>query len=109
MKLANIEAVREYAVEGPKGVELGHSEDLRCLAYFFKAGQRLGPMHHAADILFYIVRGRARVRIAHREEDGRSGEIFIGQAGEEVWIGNHGRDELIVLAVLAEPKRSNAG
>jgi quercetin dioxygenase-like cupin family protein len=106
MKLATIEAVREYAVEGPKGVELGHSKDLRCLAYFFKAGQRLGPVHHAADTLFYIVRGRARMRIGNREEGGRSGEIFIGQAGEEIGIGNDGRDELIVLAVLTRAQEN---
>lgn len=101
MKLANLEAVREYAVEGPKGVELGHSAHLRCLAYFFKAGQRFGPVRHPTDLLCYIVRGRARVRIGTQDETGRSGEVFLGQAGEEVWIGNDGRDELIVLTVLA--------
>jgi quercetin dioxygenase-like cupin family protein len=49
----------------------------------------------------YVVRGRARVRIGDQEEEGRAGDLFIGGDGDEVWIGNAGRDELILFAVVA--------
>ncbi|MGH7404505.1 MAG: cupin domain-containing protein [Candidatus Methylomirabilales bacterium] len=101
MRLANIETVREYQVNGPKSVELGQGTHLRCVAYFFKAGQRLEPTRHGSDTLMYVVRGRARIRIGDREEEGRAGDLFMAGEGDEVWIGNAGRDELILLAVVA--------
>lgn len=103
MKLANIDAVREYRVNGPKTVDLGRGMHLTCLAHFFKAGQRLGPARRVTDTLFYIVRGRARVRIADQEEDGRPGDLFLAGGTEEFSIGNSGRDEMILLAVAATP------
>jgi mannose-6-phosphate isomerase-like protein (cupin superfamily) len=101
VRLANIETVREYQVNGPKSVELGQGTHLRCVAYFFKAGQRLGPTHHCSDTVMYVVRGRARIRIGDREEEGRAGDLFMAGDGDEVWIGNAGRDELILFAVAA--------
>lgn len=101
MKLANIEAVRQYQVNGPKAVEVAKGTDLRCVAYFFKAGQRLGLTRHSADTFFYIVRGRARVRIGSHEEEGRGGDLFMAGERDEVSIGNAGRDELILFAVVA--------
>jgi len=103
VKLANIDAVREYKVNGPKRVELGRGRHFGCLAYFFKAGQRLGPQRHDADTLLYIVRGRARIRIANQEDDGRAGDVFMAGGEDEVWVGNAGRDEMILLAVVAPP------
>lgn len=104
MKLANIDAVREYKVNGPNTVPLRGGTHLSCLAHFFKAGQRLGPARHVTDTLFYIVRGRARIRIANQEEDGRPGDLFLAGGQQEVWIGNSGRDEMILLTVLATPR-----
>jgi quercetin dioxygenase-like cupin family protein len=100
VRLANIETVREYQMNGPKSVELGQGKHLRCVAYFFKAGQRLGSMRHSGEILFHVVRGRARVRIGDREEEGRSGDVFMAGDGDVVSIGNAGRDELILFAVM---------
>lgn len=100
VRLANIETVREYQVNGPKSVELGKGRHLSCIAYFFKAGQRLGPTRRSGDTLMYVVRGRARVRIGDQEEEGRAGDLFMGGDGDEVWIGNAGRDELILFAVV---------
>jgi len=100
VRLANIETVREYQVNGPKSVELGQGTHLRCVAYFFKAGQRLGPTRHSGETLFHVVRGRARVRIGDREEEGRAGDLFMAGDGDEIWIGNAGRDELILFAVV---------
>jgi quercetin dioxygenase-like cupin family protein len=101
VRLANIETVREYQVNGPKSVELGQGTHLRCVAYFFKAGQRLGPMHHSGETLLHVVRGRARIRIGDREEEGRARDLFMAGDGDEVWIGNAGRDELILFVVVA--------
>jgi mannose-6-phosphate isomerase-like protein (cupin superfamily) len=101
VRLANIETVREYQVNGPKSVELGQGTHLRCVAYFFKSGQRLGPTRHCSDTVMYVVRGRARIRIGDREEEGRAGDLFMAGDGDEVWIGNTGRDELILFAVAA--------
>ena len=101
MKLANIEAVRQYGVDRPQSVELGRGAHLSSLAYFFKAGQRLGLQRPSSDTLLYIVRGRARVRISTTEDDGRAGDLFMARGDDEVWIGNSGRDELIVFAVMA--------
>jgi mannose-6-phosphate isomerase-like protein (cupin superfamily) len=101
VRLANIETVREYQVNGPKSVELGQGTHLRCVAYFFKSGQRLGPTRYCSDTVMYVVRGRARIRIGDREEEGRSGDLFMAGDGDEVWIGNTGRDELILFAVAA--------
>jgi quercetin dioxygenase-like cupin family protein len=100
VKLANIDAVREYQVNGPKSVELGQGKHLRCVAYFFKAGQRLGPTRHPGEILLHVVRGRARVRIGDREEEGRAGDLFMAGDGDAVSIGNAGRDELILVGVM---------
>ncbi len=100
VRLANIETVREYQVNGPKSVELGQGTHLRCVAHFFKSGQRLGPTRHGSDTLMYVVRGRARIRIGDREEEGRAGDLFMAGDGDEVWIGNTGRDELILFAVM---------
>jgi quercetin dioxygenase-like cupin family protein len=104
-KLANIEAVREYAVDAPKTAELGRRPQLRCFAYFFKAGQRLAPQTSGGDALLFIVRGRARVRIGDREEEGRAGDVFMAAEAEAIAIGNTGRDELIVLAAIASGEK----
>ena len=101
MKLANIDSVREYTVDGANTVELGRRAHLRCLAYFFKAGQRLRPQAYGSDALLYVVRGRARVRIGDHEEEGRAGDVFMAGAAQDIAIGNAGRDELIVFAAVA--------
>ena len=41
------------------------------------------------------------VRIGDQEEEGRAGDLFMGGDGDEVWIGNAGRDELILFVVVA--------
>jgi quercetin dioxygenase-like cupin family protein len=101
LKLVNIETVREYQVNGPKSVELSKGRQLSCVAYFFKAGQRLGPARYCGDTLMYVIRGRARLRIGDQEEEGRAGDLFMAGDGDAVSIGNAGRDELILLAVVA--------
>ncbi|MFQ5839734.1 MAG: cupin domain-containing protein [Candidatus Methylomirabilales bacterium] len=100
MRLPNVESVREFGEGGPHLAPLGRAGPVRCFAYFFKSGQRLGPERREETLSLYVIRGRVRVTGEGHEEEGHSGDVFLIPAGEAYAVTNAGRDELVVFATV---------
>jgi quercetin dioxygenase-like cupin family protein len=91
-----------YSPEKMKKIGLVDTPNLFCDAYCFEPGQaQAGHRHAVGDKLYYVLSGRARIRVGEDERDVRPGDLVCAPAGEDHAVSNPGPGRLAVLVVMA--------
>ena len=91
-----------FSAEKMRKVGLVDTPSLFCDAYCFEPGQeQQGHVHAVGDKLYFVLEGRARIRIGADERDVGPGDLACAPAGEEHGVKNPGPDRLVLLVMMA--------
>jgi mannose-6-phosphate isomerase-like protein (cupin superfamily) len=91
-----------FAADKMKKVNLFDTERMFCDVYCFEPGQeQTAHAHKGSDKIYYILQGRAQVRIAQETKEIHPGGIAMAPAGAEHGVRNPGPERLTVLVFMA--------
>jgi len=91
-----------FSPEKLKKVGLVDTPNLFCDVYCLEAGQeQAGHRHAVGDKLYFVLEGRARIRVGADERDVGPGDLACAPAGEEHGVKNPGPDRLVLLVMMA--------
>ena len=97
---ANTQA--QFAAEKMQKNNLFTTERLFCDVYCFEAGQaQTGHAHAGSDKVYYVIDGRARIRIGVEEREVGAGTAALAPSGVMHAIANPGPERLRVLVLMA--------
>lgn len=91
-----------FSSEKMKKVNLFTTDRMFCDVYCFEPGQEQTPhTHTGSDKIYYVLEGRATVRVGDETRQLGQGEIALAPSGEEHGVSNHGPGQLILLVYMA--------
>jgi mannose-6-phosphate isomerase-like protein (cupin superfamily) len=97
-----IDSHLRFAAEKMQKVNLFETERMFCDVYCFEAGQeQTAHAHKASDKVYYVLHGRAQIRIADSTKDLGPGGIALAPAGAEHGVHNPGPERLTLLVFMA--------
>ena len=100
----DIAAQLRFAVEKMQKVNLFDTERMFCDVYCFEAGQeQTAHAHKASDKVYYVLQGKALIRVAEDTRELTAGGIALAPAGAEHGVRNPGPERLTLL-VFMSPK-----
>ena len=95
-----------FSSEKMKKVNLFTTDRMFCDVYCFEPGQEQTPhTHTGSDKIYYVLNGRATVRVGQETRELGAGDIAIAPSGAEHGVSNTSADQLTVLVFMA-PKPS---
>ena len=99
-----ITAHQRFAAEKMQKVNVFDTERMFCDVYCFEAGQeQTAHAHKSSDKIYYVLEGKALIRVAEETRELSPGEIALAPAGAEHGVRNPGPARLTLL-VLMTPK-----
>ncbi len=91
-----------FSSEKMKKVNLFTTDRMFCDVYCFEPRQEQTPhTHTGSDKIYYVLDGRATVRIGQETRELEPGEIALAPSGAEHGVSNRGSDQLTVLVFMA--------
>ena len=100
----DIAAHLRFAADKMQKVNLFDTERMFCDVYCFEAGQeQTAHAHKASDKVYYVLQGKALIRVAEDTRELHPGGIALAPAGAEHGVRNPGPERLTLL-VLMTPK-----
>ena len=91
-----------FTNEKMQKVNLFDTERMFCDVYCFEAGQEQTPhAHKGSDKVYYVLQGKAQIRIAQETKDLGPGSVVLAPAGVDHGIRNPGPERLTVLVFMA--------
>lgn len=101
-----IETCLRFSTEKMQKVNLFDTERMFCDVYCFEAGQeQTAHAHKSSDKIYYVLQGKARIRVAEESRELSPGGIALAPAGAEHGVSNPGPARLMLLVFMA-PKPS---
>ena len=95
-----------FSSEKMKKVNLFTTDRMFCDVYCFEPGQEQTPhTHTGSDKIYYVLDGRATVRIGQEIKELEAGDIAMAPSGAEHGVSNTSAEQLTVLVFMA-PKPS---
>ena len=99
-----IAAHLRFAADKMQKVNLFDTERMFCDVYCFEAGQeQTAHAHKASDKVYYVLQGKALIRVAEETQELIAGGIALAPAGAEHGVRNPGPERLTLL-VFMSPK-----
>lgn len=91
-----------FASEKMQKINVFDTERMFCDVYCFEAGQeQTAHAHKASDKVYYVLQGKAQIRIADDTKDLGPGGIALAPAGAEHGVRNPGPEQLTLLVFMA--------
>lgn len=91
-----------YATDKMQKVNLFDTPRFFCDVYGFEPGQSQKPHAHAgSDKVYFVLEGRARVRVGTEELELTEGQSALAPSGEDHGVTNPGPGRLAVLVFMA--------
>ena len=91
-----------FSDEKMKKVSLFTTDRMFCDVYCFEPDQKQTPhTHTGSDKIYYVLEGKAEIRIGQETKDVGPGEIALAQSGAEHGVSNPGPGRLTVLVFMA--------
>jgi quercetin dioxygenase-like cupin family protein len=101
-RFRHVPSLLSFAADKMKKVGLVDTPNLFCDVYCFEPGQaQAGHRHTVGDKLYYVLAGRARIRVGADEREVQPGALVCAPAGEEHGVVNPGPERLALLVVMA--------
>jgi len=99
-----IAAHLRFAADKMQKVNLFDTERMFCDVYCFEVGQeQTAHAHKASDKIYYVLQGKALIRVAEDTQELAPGGIALAPAGAEHGVRNPGPERLTLL-VFMSPK-----
>ena len=99
-----IAARLRFSTEKMQKVNLFDTERMFCDVYCFETGQeQTAHAHHSSDKVYYVLQGKAVIRVAEETRELSPGGIALAPAGAEHGVSNPGPERLTLL-VFMTPK-----
>ncbi|MGE0679831.1 MAG: cupin domain-containing protein [Candidatus Binatia bacterium] len=97
-----IAARLRFATEKLQKVNLFDTERMFCDVYCFEPGQeQTAHAHNSSDKIYYVLQGKAFVRVAGETRELSPGGIALAPAGAEHGVSNPGPERLTLLVFMA--------
>jgi mannose-6-phosphate isomerase-like protein (cupin superfamily) len=97
-----IEKHLRFNAEKMQKVNLFDTERMFCDVYCFEAEQeQTSHAHKSSDKIYYVLEGRARIRVAEETKEVNAGGIALAPAGAEHGVRNPGPARLTLLVFMA--------
>ena len=91
-----------FAAEKMQKVNLFDTERMFCDVYCFETGQeQTSHAHKSSDKIYYVLEGKAHIRVAEETREISSGGIALAPAGAEHGVRNPGPARLTLLVFMA--------
>ena len=91
-----------FSSEKMKKVNLFTTDRMFCDVYCFEPGQAQTPhMHTGSDKIYYVLEGRATIRMGQETRELGAGDIAMAPSGAEHGVSNTSADQLTVLVFMA--------
>lgn len=91
-----------FTADKMKKVNLFDTERMFCDVYCFEAGQeQTAHAHKASDKVYYVLQGKALIRVAEHTRELTAGGIALAPAGAEHGVRNPGPERLTLLVFMA--------
>ena len=91
-----------FSSEKMKKVNLFTTDRMFCDVYCFEPGQAQTPHSHAgSDKIYYVLEGRATVRIGDDTRELGPGEIALAPSGAEHGVTNAATERLTLLVYMS--------
>ncbi len=102
MMIVTVADRMHFSSEKMQKVGLVESDRLFLDLYCLGPGQaQRAHIHPDSDKVYYVLRGRARVRIAEEEEDVAAGQAVLAPAGAPHGVSNATTEPLTLLVFMA--------
>jgi mannose-6-phosphate isomerase-like protein (cupin superfamily) len=102
MQITTVATRIRFADEGMQKVGLFETDRFFFDLYCLKPGQAQKVHTHAgSDKVYYVLSGRATVRVAEEQQDLIAGQTVLAPAGEEHGVTNAGEEPLTLLVFMA--------
>jgi mannose-6-phosphate isomerase-like protein (cupin superfamily) len=97
-----IAAHLRFATEKMQKVNVFDTERMFCDVYCFEAGQaQTAHAHNSSDKIYYVLQGKALIRVAEETRELSPGGIVLAPAGAEHGVSNPGPERLTLLVFMA--------
>ena len=97
-----VTAHQRFAVEKMQKVNLFDTERMFCDVYCFEPGQeQTTHAHKSSDKIYYVLEGKAHIRVAAETKELSPGGIALAPAGAEHGVRNPGPTRLTLLVFMA--------
>ena len=97
-----ITAHQRFAAEKMQKVNVFDTERMFCDVYCFEAGQeQTAHAHKSSDKIYYVLEGKAHIRVAGDTQELSPGGIALAPAGAEHGVSNPGPTRLTLLVFMA--------
>jgi mannose-6-phosphate isomerase-like protein (cupin superfamily) len=91
-----------FAADKMKKVNLFDTERMFCDVYCFEPGQmQTAHAHKDSDKVYYVLQGRAAIRVGTETHELGPGNIVLAPAGSEHSVHNPGSERMTVLVFMA--------
>ena len=91
-----------FATDKMQKVNLFDTERMFCDVYCFEAGQKqTAHAHTSSDKIYYVLQGKALIRVAEETRELGPGGIALAPAGAEHGVSNPGPERLTLLVFMA--------
>jgi quercetin dioxygenase-like cupin family protein len=102
MQIVTADAMARFAEDKMQKVGLFETDRFFCDLYCLLPGQRQKVhAHPGSDKIYFVLRGRARVRIADEEQELDPGQAALAPAGVPHGVTNTTGDPAMLLVVMA--------
>ena len=102
MQIVTVASRIRFAEEKMQKIGLFETDRLFFDLYCLKPGQTQKVHTHAdSDKVYYVLGGRAAVRVGEEQRELMSGQAVLAPSGEEHGVGNAGEEPLTLLVFMA--------
>lgn len=102
MQTVTVSAKAGFGDEKMEKIGLLESDRFFCDLYCLKPGQAQKAHTHAgSDKVYYVLGGRATVRVGTEQQELTAGQAVLAPSGQEHGVMNAGREPLTLLVFMA--------